>query len=148
MFWAARPNRATPLWVFLVTGIASAQDLVPRAYLITPTASNAITLSYSWNEGEVNFDPSVPIEDPKGRFHTSVLSYYHSYGLLGRSSNVVVSVPYASGLFEGSLNGVRAQASPTGLADARIRVSMNLVGGPAMNLSEFREWSEEEAYRR
>jgi hypothetical protein len=143
MFWAARPNGATLLWVFLVTVIASAQDLVPRAYLITPKDSNAITLSYGWNDGEVNFDPSAPIENPKGRFHSSVFSYYHSYGLLGRSSNVVVSVPYASGLFEGSLNGVTAQATPTGLADARIRFSMNLLGGPAMNLSEFREWSEE-----
>jgi hypothetical protein len=142
MFWVARPNGAAPLWVFLVTAIASAQELVPRAYLITPMRSNAITLSHSWNDGEVNFEPSVPIENAKGRFQTSVLSYYHSYGLLGRSSNVVLSVPYASGVFEGSINGIRAHAAPSGLADARIRFSVNVRGGPAMKLTEFRQWAE------
>jgi hypothetical protein len=142
IYWAARPNVQRVFEFFAITVIASAQDLVPRAYLITPTHSNAISLSHSWNDGEVNFDPSVPLENAKGTFHTSVLSYYHSYGLLGRSSNVVLSVPYASGVFEGSLNGIRAHAAPSGLADARIRFSVNVRGGPAMRLTEFREWKE------
>jgi len=130
------------LLLFVLAGTACAQDLVPRAYLITPAGSNAITLSYSWNNGAVIFDPSVPVENAKGRFHTSVLSYYHSYALFGRSSNVVVSVPYATGLFEGTVNGITAQASPSGLADARIRFSMNIRGGRAMKLREFRDWRE------
>src|SRR4051794_11417297 len=68
--------------LLLAATISSAQDLVPRAYLVTPKGSNAVTLSWSWNSGDVTFDPSVPITDSKGSFQTQVLSYYHSYGLL------------------------------------------------------------------
>jgi hypothetical protein len=118
------------------------QDLVPRAYMITPVTASAVTLSYSWNAGEINFDPSVPIDNARGKFHTSVLSYYHSYNLLGRSSNIVVSVPYARGRFEGDVNGLRASALPSGMADVRLRLSVNLRGGPAMRLDEFRGWRE------
>ena len=137
-----RVTYATQL-VLLLTGLPlSAQDLVPRAYLITPLGAHAVTLSYSWNDGEITFDPSVPVDNARGRFHTSVLSYYHSYNLLGRSSNIVVSVPYATGRFEGDVNGVRASSLPSGMADARLRISVNLRGGPAMRLGEFRAWHE------
>ena len=71
-------ERAGRYLLLLTTATACAQDLVPRAYLITPTGSNAVTVGYSWNKGDVVFDPSVPIEDAKGTFQTPVLSYYHS----------------------------------------------------------------------
>jgi hypothetical protein len=126
----------------LIATLTRAQDLAPRAYIITPTGSNAVTVAHSWNQGDITFDPSVPIEDAKGEFQTSVLSYYHSYTFLGRSSNIVLSVPYATGTFSGVVNGVEASVNPSGLADARIRVSMNLRGGPAMRAREFLGWKE------
>src|SRR3954453_13658415 len=119
-----------------------AQDLVPRAYLITPTGSNAVILSCGFNSGEINFDPSVPIEDASGHFTSSVLSYYHSFSLLGRSSNIVLSAPYVSGNVGGTIGGVRANAYPSGRADYRVRISTNLYGGPAMKLDDFRRWRE------
>jgi hypothetical protein len=130
------------LVAFLATTPGLAQDLTPRAYVITPVSSNALILSYSWNKGEVLFDPSVPIEDAKGRFQTSVLSYYHSFSLLDRSANVVVSVPYATGNFSGVVNGISAQSHLSGTADARLRISVNLRGGPAMRLRQFVGWRE------
>ena len=130
------------LILFLTATFTRAQDLAPRAYVISPTGSNALTLSHSWNEGDITFDPSVPIEDAKGNFQTSVLSYYHSYKLLGRSSNVVFSAPYASGTFSGIVNGVEAKVNPSGLADARVRFAVNLRGGPAMGVGEFLKWHE------
>jgi hypothetical protein len=119
-----------------------AQELIPRAYLVTPTGSNAVTFGFGWNDGEIVFEPSVPIENGRGKFQTYVLSYYHSFGLMGRSSNVVVSIPYGRGDFEGDVVGVRNQVYRSGLADARVRLSVNLLGGPAMRLSQFREWRE------
>ena len=133
---------AATLVALLTAPLSCAQDLIPRAYLVTPSGSNAVTFSYSWNDGRILFDPTVPIDDAKGRFQTSVLSYYHSFSLWGRSSNVVVSLPYATGDFEGSVDGVRAEAYRSGLADIRIRVATNLYGGPAMGLGEFLKWSE------
>jgi hypothetical protein len=128
--------------LLLASAVACAQDLVPRAYLITPAGSNAVTMGYSWNKGDVVFDPSVPIDDARGTFQTPVISLYHSYAVLGRSSNIVVSVPYGTGRFEGVVNKARAQASPSGLADARIRFSVNLHGGPVMRPAEYLRWRE------
>jgi hypothetical protein len=121
---------------------AHAQDLIPRAYLVTPAGSNAVTFAFGWNDGEIVFEPSVPIENGRGRFQTYVASYYHSFGMMGRSSNAVVSIPYGRGDFEGDVVGLRNVVYRSGLADARVRLSVNLFGGPVMTLSEFRQWRE------
>jgi hypothetical protein len=133
---------AASLVALLAAAIATGQDLVPRAYLITPAGSSAVTLSSSWNGGQIAFEPSVPVEDASGSFESYVLSYYHSYSLAGRSSNLVVSLPYATGNFEGVVAGRHGQLYRSGVADARIRLAVNLRGGPAMKVEEFREWHE------
>ena len=117
-----------------------AQDLSPRAYVITPIHSHAVTVSYSFNDGAVLADPTLPIEDAKGRFHLPTLSYYHGYSLFGRSSNFTVSLPYAFGNFQGNVGAVNGQVSRSGLGDARMRFSVNLMGGRAMSLKEMMSW--------
>ena len=37
------------------------QDLAPRAYIITPINSNAVTLTYSFYDGGLNFNGAVPL---------------------------------------------------------------------------------------
>ncbi len=119
-----------------------AQDLTPRAYLITPVGSHAVILSSSFNAGRVLIDPTVPVEDSKGRFGVPVLAYYQSLNFFGRSSNFNLVLPYAVGNFEGTIYGVPVKAYRSGLADARVRLSVNLRGGPAMGLGEFVKWRE------
>ena len=139
---AAAANCRVILLVFVAANLAIAQDLTPRAYLITPTSSNAVTVSSSWNRGDISFDPALPIENSTGSFQVPVLSLYHSYGLLGRSSNIVVSLPYAVGNFQADIAGSRQHVYRSGLADARVRVAINLRGGRAMKLREFLQWRE------
>jgi hypothetical protein len=45
---------------FCALGVAG-QDLAPLAYVITPLNSNAITLTYSYYTGGLQFDGAVPI---------------------------------------------------------------------------------------
>jgi hypothetical protein len=45
-----------------------AQDLAPRAYLITPLHSNAINLTYSFYTGGLNFNGVVPITGATGTY--------------------------------------------------------------------------------
>ena len=118
------------------------QELTPRAYLITPTGSNAIILSFGYNTGGILLDPTIPITDLNAQFQTPVLSYYRSLGLFSRSANVSVSVPYGYGHFQGSVLGSDTRISRSGLADSRIRLSVNLHGGPAMKLPEFVKYRE------
>jgi Putative MetA-pathway of phenol degradation len=120
----------------------NAQDLTPRAYLITPMGSNAVVVSYAWNDGDLVFDPSVQIENGKGTFQTPVLSYYHSFGLLGRSANIVVAQPYAVGNFQGDVASVLTKVYRSGLVDSRVRLAVNLRGGRAMPLKQFVQWRE------
>jgi hypothetical protein len=126
----------------LLAGMLTAQELVPRAYVITPVRSNAITISTAFSSGDLAFDPSVPIEGAKGRFAVPVLSAFHSFGLFGRSANVVVAMPYAVGNFHGVAAGTFTDVYRSGLVDSRVRFAINLKGGPAMRLEEYVKWKE------
>ena len=53
--------------VFLAANVSQAQDLAPRAYLVTPIHSNAITLTYSSFDGSLLFDGTVPITGATAR---------------------------------------------------------------------------------
>src|SRR5215469_12974669 len=45
-----------------------AQDLAPRAYVITPMRCNAVTVTWSFCDGGVNFNGTVPITNATGTF--------------------------------------------------------------------------------
>ena len=47
-----------------VAGPLFAQDLAPRAYLITPKDSNAIILTWSYYNGGLNFNGSAKLWHP------------------------------------------------------------------------------------
>jgi hypothetical protein len=119
-----------------------AQDLSPRAYVITPLHSNAITMTYSSYRGSVLLDGAAPITDAKGTYGVSVFTYYHSFSLLGRSANMNASLPYAVGNFQGNVAGLQQQIYRSGLLDLAARVSVNLWGGPSMPIQELRKWKQ------
>lgn len=117
-----------------------AQDLAPRAYVITPIHSNAVTLTYSFQDGDVPFDSTLPITDFKGRINVSIFNFYHSLNFLGRSANVTVALPYAVGTFQGTVRATQGNVYRSGLAPAVFRFSVNLKGGPALSAKEFVSW--------
>ncbi len=117
-----------------------AQDLTPRAYLITPTHSNAVTLTYSFFAGNIDFNGALPVTDAKGKYSIPNFSYYHSFGMFGRSANIVVALPYGVGNFSGTEGGVQRNLYRSGLTDSVYRLSVNLKGGPAMAPKEFSKW--------
>jgi hypothetical protein len=120
--------------------LGNAQDLAPRAYLITPKHSNAITLSYSYFSGNLLFDGAVPITGATAKVNVSVFSYTHSLNLFGRSANFSASLPYGVGNFRGTVVGAETNAYRSGALDSAFRLSINLKGGPAMDVQEFRKW--------
>ena len=125
----------------LITPLA-AQDLAPRAYLITPLHSNAITLTWSFYDGGLNFNGAVPITGATGIYNVPVLSYYHSLSFFGRSANITASLPYAVGTFNGDVLGKGKSAYRSGLLDLSVRFSANLLGGPALQPQAFAKWKQ------
>jgi hypothetical protein len=52
-----------------------AQDLAPRAYIITPLHSNTVTLTWSFYDGGLNFNGTIPITGATGTYNVPVFSY-------------------------------------------------------------------------
>jgi hypothetical protein len=141
-----RDIRPSLLCLTILAGIfvqsCLAQDLAPRAYLITPSHSNAINLTYSFFDGGLEFNGVVPVEGATGRYSLPIFAYYHSFGLLGRSANIAASLPYGVGTFRGSVLGTNQEIYRSGLFDLGLRFSVNLKGGPAMPVSQFISWKQ------
>ena len=117
-----------------------AQDLAPRAYIITPVHSNAVTLTWSFYDGNIDYNGALPVSGATGTYNVPIFSYYHSFGFFGRSANVVASVPYAFGNFQGTAFGAEQHLYRSGLLDSVFRFSVNLKGGPAMPVQKFMKW--------
>jgi hypothetical protein len=128
--------------VVLASAISCAQDLAPRAYIITPVHSNAITVTYSFYSGNILFDGSQPITGASARSSVEVLSLTHSLHMFGRSANFTASLPYGVGTFKGTVVGAEANAYRSGMLDSTFRLSVNLKGGPAMDLQDFLKWQQ------
>jgi hypothetical protein len=122
--------------------ICFTQDLAPRAYIITPVHSNAVTLSYSFFDGSLTFDGTVPITGATARFNVSVFNYSHSLNFFGRSANLLLSLPYGVGNFRGNVVDAEVLAYRSGFLPASLRFSVNIKGGPAMNALEFSKWNQ------
>ena len=138
-------NRKFALWLVLAmcpSDVLQAQTLAPRAYVITPLHGNAITLSWSYFDGGLDFNGAIPITGATGTYSIPTISYYHSFGLLGRSANVTGLLPYGVGTFQGSVLGTERQVYRSGLLDLSLRLSVNLKGGPAMAAPQFVKWKQ------
>src|SRR5215469_3340830 len=118
-----------------------AQDLAPRAYVITPVHSNAVTLTWAFYDGGLNFSGAIPVT-ATGAYYVPIVSYYHSLSFIGRSANISVSLPYGVGNFEAAALGKHRSAYRSGLLDAGVRFSVNLKGGPAMQMEQFSKWKQ------
>jgi len=121
---------------------APAQDLAPRAYVITPVHSNAITITWGFYTGGVDFNGTVPIGNATGTYYVPIFSYYHSLNFFGRSANFTAALPYGVGNFQGTVSGQPRSIYRSGLLDSTFRFSVNLLGGPAMQAKEMAKWKQ------
>jgi hypothetical protein len=124
----------------LFTSAVCAQSLAPRAYIITATNSNAVTLTWSFYDGGVNLNGALPVTNAKGTYYIATFSYYHSLSFFARSSNITVSLPYGVGTFSGKELGEQKSVYRSGLLDFSARFSVNLKGGPAMKPQQLAKW--------
>ena len=116
---------------------AAAQELEPRAYSPNPTGANFALLAFGHTQGDVLVDPSLPVRDVSAVLNSTILLYGRTFGLFGRSASVGVGLPYAWGSAEGEVGETFHRVTRSGLADARLRLAVNLLGGPALTLAEF-----------
>ena len=115
----------------------AAQELTPRLYAPAPTGGNIVVLSYGRSTGALLFDPSLPFDDVNAAINNGSLLYGRTFGILGRSANVVVGLPYVWGDIDGYVVDEYQSISRSGLADLRMQMTVNVLGGPALTPKEF-----------
>jgi hypothetical protein len=120
-----------------------AQDLEPRSYANTPVGMNFLLMGYFYSDGDVATDPSLPLEDGKVTLHGAVTGYVRSLDMWGKSGKIAALLPYACADGSAKLAGQPGQRDICGLADPRLRMSINLYGAPAMTLEEFRSYRQD-----
>jgi hypothetical protein len=126
--------------VCMAMGLCKAQDLAPRAYVITALHSNAVTLTWNYYNGGINLGGTIPVAGATGTYSVPIFTYYHSFGFFGRSANITASLPYGVGTFQGDVLGRGVQVYRSGLLDLAVRFSVNLKGGPAMEPRQYVKW--------
>lgn len=114
-----------------------AQELEPRALTNVPLGMNFVIAGYGYSQGNLLLDPSIPIEDLESRLHSGVLGYLRAINFFGASAKVDVIVPMADGFFDGHVDGVYKSREMSGFGDARIRLSVNFSGAPALKPSDY-----------
>jgi hypothetical protein len=122
---------------------APAQDLEPRAYSNTPIGLNFLLAGYSYVEGGVAVDPSLPLKDAHISVNGATLAYARSLDASGHSAKFDVVLPYAwlSGTAE--FAGQSKERMVAGLADPRFRFSVNFYGAPALSVKEFADYRQD-----
>ena len=116
---------------------ASAQELEPRAYSPSPLGTNFFVLALARSSGSVIFDPSLPVTDVSAHVGTATAAYGRSFGLGGKQGVVTLAFPYAVAHVEGLVQEQSTKVRRSGVADLRIKASLNLVGSKAMSPAEF-----------
>lgn len=120
-----------------------AQELEPRRWTHLPVGTNAAGVGYVFSDGELKLDPALQIQDAEFQMHTVIGSYNRYFGLLEQTARLDVQVPYHDGRWDGLLAGVPTTIRRDGLGDPRIRLSVLLAGGPALEGQEFGEYRRE-----
>ena len=121
----------------LVTSAPHSQDLEPRLYANAPTGLNFAIAGYSFAQGGVAVDPSIPLDNAKIEVHSAVVAYAHSFAAWGRSAKLDVIGSYSSLSGRADFSGEAQTRDVSGWSDPRLRVSMNFHGAPALALREI-----------
>jgi hypothetical protein len=124
-------------WLAVAIAPCRAQELEPRAYANAPVGLNFLIGGYAYSEGGLAVDPSLPLENAQLEIHTSLLGYARSLEAWGRSAKFDIVAPYASLSGTADVAGQPRQREVSGWADPRLRLSINLIGAPAISLREL-----------
>jgi hypothetical protein len=127
-----------PVVLVLVTcAPLSAQELEPKAYSASPVGATFLVTSVARSAGSVVLDPSVPITDVDATINAAFVGVGTTFDLFGKLALVSVAVPYAWGDVSGRVFEEARTVTRSGVADTRVRLSVNLRGNDAMHLGEF-----------
>ncbi len=124
---------------FIMCSTLYAQDLEPRRWTPLPAGTSIVGISYGYNSGEIGFDPVLNIEDTNVKRNFLVMSYTHFFTLAEKLMRVDAIFPLHKVEWDGLLNGKNTTVQRNGIADPHFRLSINLLGDPALKSENTKE---------
>ncbi|HEX6020277.1 MAG TPA: transporter [Burkholderiaceae bacterium] len=122
--------------------VVHAQSIEPRAYSNAPVDMNFLVSGLAFTRGALAFD-TLPIADPRLKTTSAVLGYARVLDLWGRSGKFDVIVPYTWLSGTATYQDGPIERKVAGPGDPLLRLSVNLLGAPAMKLPEFRSYQQD-----
>lgn len=116
---------------------ALAQDIEPRAYSNAPIGINFLLAGYARTEGGVAFDPAVPLTNARINTDSGVLAYGRVFDIGGQSAKFNVVLPYVELRGSADYAGTPVARQVAGFGDAKMGLSVNFLGAPALSPREF-----------
>jgi hypothetical protein len=123
--------------------VAHAQDMEPRSYSNAPVGLNFLVAGYAYTRGGLAFDGALPVTDPHLNMSSAVLAYGRVLDIRGQSAKLNVAIPLSSLTGTADYAGQPIQRDVTGLGDPLVKLSVNLVGAPALSLQEFAAYEQD-----
>ena len=123
--------------------VAKAQDAEPRSYSNTPVGLNFLIAGALYSQGKLAFDPDLSVADANFHSNTGLLAYARSFDFAGRSAKFDVIVPASSFAARGLVDDQPQAREMAGLGDPRFRVSVNLIGAPALSVKDFANYRQD-----
>ena len=123
------------LCVMTTTGVA--RELTPRTYWPAPKGIKVAVIGYAYAQGDIFFDPSIPLYGVNSEVNLAVAGYLQTVSLWGRTTNFKIELPYQWSTTQGILVDTPAKGSVSGLGDLGVTLTVNLLGAPTMTPKDF-----------
>jgi hypothetical protein len=120
-----------------------AQTMEPRSFSNSPLDLNFLITGYAYQTGNVLVDPSLPITNVKATVDTAFMAYSRTIDCWGQSGSVQLVLPYAWASASGDVFEQQRTVERSGMADLTMRVSVNLIGAPALSLEQFSSYRQD-----
>jgi len=115
----------------------------PRSYANAPIGLNFLIASYAYSWGDVLVDPSLPISNAHAKVDQVFVGYNRVLDFWGESGTLAIVLPYAWLSANGQLENQPASVERSGFGDLGLRLSVNLIGAPALSLEEFQSYHQD-----
>jgi Putative MetA-pathway of phenol degradation len=127
----------------VMVATAQAQEAEPRSYTNTPVGLNFLIAGYAYSQGKMAFDPELRIADAPFHSNTGAIAYVRSFDFIGQSAKADVIVPYSGFSAHALVQGRPQEREMSGFGDPRFRISVNLLGAPALSVKEFANYKQD-----
>jgi len=124
-------------------GAVHGYELEPRSYSNIPVGMNFVALGITYQTGDVATDPALPLDQAELDVWRPIVAYARGLDLWGHSGKFDVVLPYSCTEGSAEFLGNPVERDICGRVDPSVKLSINLIGAPAMGLADIARYRED-----